>query len=317
MTQREQYLYNASIWTHHHPYIDKPRPAVTSPFSGYEVFPGWQILIMITSECNTRCRHCYLPYEGSFDPDELQNMIAQFQKDGYSVYLNGSEPLLNPEYLPAFQLADQKIVMTNGLVLVQRPEYIREIREAGIGTIGVSYHFDIQTYFSRVSLDVAKRALNIVKDAGIHARVMTTITKPYVDMIPKYCDWCIENGFEEIRFTNFIAQGRAQELDSDLILDLEDRKHYYELITALRAKYSIDELCITSCGSFGDCGSPNMSCMALNDFVILTPDYKVYPCFFQTQPGMECGIYHEGHIYTKTGFKFPRHDCTSLHLFNE
>lgn len=317
MNKREQYLYKASNWTHHHPYTDKPHPKVACPFPGYEQFPGWQIMIMITTDCNTRCEHCYIPFKGNFAPDELLRVIARFQRDGYSVYLNGSEPLLNPAYLPAFKLADQKIVMTNGLILYEHPGYINEILRVGIKTIGVSYHFDIHDTFSKVSLEVAEAALNIIRNAGIRARVMTTMTKPYVEKIPEYCAWCVEHGFTEIRFTNYMAQGRARDLDSGLILDADDRKRYYEIITTMRSQYPINELCITSCGSFGACGSPNMACMAVEDFVVLTPEYKVYPCFFQTQPGLECGIYHDGHIFTKVGFNLPKHDCACIHLFNE
>lgn len=317
MTERERYLFKASSWTHHHPYTDQPRPKVECPYEGYELFPGWQILIMLTSRCNTKCRHCYLPYNGSFDPNELPKMITSFQSYGYNVYLNGGEPLIEPAYLPAFKLADQKIVMTNGLILLEKPDYINEIRDAGIETIGVSYHFDIHEKISSIPLEIAEAALYIVESAGIHARVMTTITKPFIEKIPEYCSWCYNHKFTEIRFTNFIAQGMARKLSRELILNEDDRKRYYEIICKERAKYDKKELCITSCGSFGACGSPNMSCMSMHDFVVLAPNYKVYPCFFQTQSGMECGIYRDGLIYTVKGFKPPQHDCTCVHLFND
>lgn len=317
MTQREQYLFDSTKWSHGHPYVEKPHPKIDSPDPKYELFPGWQVFIMITSKCNTKCNHCYISYQGSFEPKELINIINGFQKDGYNVYLNGAEPLINPAYLSAFKAADQKIVMTNGLVLYEYPKYIYDIQRAGVETIGVSYHFDIHSYFSKVPLSVARTALYVVKRANMHARVMTTITKPYIDKIPEYCAWCVEYGFKEIRFTNFIAQGKARNLDRDLILNQNDREHYYEVITRERAKYDINELCITSCGSFGNCGSPHMTCAAVRDFVVLTPEYKVYPCFFQAQPGSECGFYQDGHIFTLKNFQSPEHDCASLHLFND
>ncbi|MBR1939357.1 radical SAM protein [Candidatus Saccharibacteria bacterium] len=314
---REQYLRRASEWTHHHPYTEKPRRGAYCPFPDHELFPGWQIIIMVTSACNANCQHCYIPYKGAFDPKRLIELIRSFQTDGYNVYLNGTEPLMNPDYLAAFTVADQKIVMTNGMVLCERPSYIYDIYDAGIETIGVSYHFDAQAIFNKIPLRLSQTALEITKNAGIHARVMTTVTKPYLEKIPEYCEWCVRHGFKEIRFTNFMAQGKARQLDRDLILDADDRKRYYEIISNERAKYDIEELCITSCGSFGACGSPNMACMAMRDFVVLTPEFKVYPCFFQTQPGMECGIYHGGHIFTIKNFLPPLHDCGSLHLFND
>ena len=317
MTQREQHIFNSTVWSHHHPHVEKLHPTVKSPLLDYELFPGWQIIIMVTSKCNVKCKHCYLPYKGSFNPGELKKIIIGFQHQGYNVYLNGAEPLLNSRYLPAFEAADQKIVMTNGLILCKKPNYIYEISKAGIETIGISYHFDIHSQFSKVPLELAKTALYIAKNAGIRARVMTTITKPYIEKIPEYCAWCVENDFKEIRFTNFITQGRARKMARDLILDADDRKRYYEIITAERDKYPINQLQITSCGSFGACGSPNMTCASMRDFVVLTPEYKVYPCFFQTQPGLECGIYKDGYIFTNKNYKTPEHDCASLHLFND
>ena len=314
---REQYLAAATSWTHHHPHAEKAPPQVESPVEGYEIYPGWQILIMTTSKCNARCKHCYIPYEGHFDPDELYDTIRNFQAQGYNVYLNGTEPLLEPRYLRCFKLADQKIVMTNGLAICSNSQYIYDIKEAGIETVGISYHFDAHARFSDVSPYLAEAALKIVDLAGLHARVMTTVTRPYLEKIPEYCAWCVKKGFKEIRFTNYMGQGRAKSMVDEMALTAEDRKRYYEIISEQRKKYPIDLLRISSCGSFGACGSPNMSCMAVRDFIVLTPDLKVYPCFFMTEAGRECGFYKDGYIFTKKDIVLPQHDCAALHLFNE
>lgn len=317
MTEREKYLIKASDWTHHHPYVETPRKKIESPIPGYEQYPGWQIVIMITSECNANCKMCYLPFHGKIEPNHLNEMIMNFQDQGYNVYLNGSEPLIDPRYLTSLKLADQKIVMTNGIVLYENPDYIYEIKAAGIETIGVSHHFDATEIFGSVKPYVAETALEIIEDAGVHARVMTSITRPFIEKIPEYCAWCKEKGYKEIRFTNYIAQGKAKYLDRDLILRPEDRKRYYEIITQERKKYPIDELCVTSCGSFGACGTPNMTCMAMRDFVVITPNMHVYPCIFQAEPGMECGFVHEGRVFTKKGFTLFEHDCANLLLYNK
>ncbi|GEM_PF-2525233 len=313
---RAQYLTAATSWTHHTPFAEQPRTRVPCPYEGYEQYPGWQIIIMPTTVCNAGCKHCYLRNSSSLDPDQLMEMIKNFQSQGYNVYLNGSEPLANPDYLKAFKLADQKIAMTNGEIIYENPPYIYQIADAGIKTLGISYHFDMHKEWSKIPLRLAETALSIAQNAGINARVMTTITKPFIEKIPQYCSWCVERGYPEIRFTNFMSQGRAQTLDRQLILDADDRKRYYEIISEQREKYPIDVLRISSCGSFGACGTPNFSCMAMRDFVVLTPDLKVYPCFFQIEKGMECGVYENGHIFTKIGYTQPQNDCSALRLYN-
>lgn len=317
MKTREQYLADATSWTHHEPHVEKAPPKVESPIEGYEIYPGWQILIMTTSRCNVQCEHCYIPYTGHFNPDELYDTIKNFQKQGYNVYLNGAEPLIEPGYLRCFRQAGQKIIMTNGMAITCNSQLIYDIRDAGIETVGVSYHFDIHQRFSKVSPSLAEAALKIVELADMKARVMTTITRPFLEKIPEYCAWCVKKGFREIRFTNYMSQGRAKAMKDELALTSDDCKRYYEIISEQREKYPIELLRISSCGSFGACGSPNMTCMAVHDFIVLTPDYKVYPCFFMTEPGRECGFYENGYIFTKKGIMPPRHDCAALHLFND
>ena len=134
-------------------------------------------------------------------------------------------------------------------------------------------------------------------------------------MIPEYCSWCYSNGFKNIRFTNFIAQGKAKNL-RELVMTSEDRRRYYEIITDQRKKYPIEQLKIDSCGSFGNCGTPNMSCMALRDFVVLTPDLGVYPCFFLAEHGRECGFYRDGRIWVKTEEPPSADNCLALQTFN-
>ena len=310
MTERNSYPYSASTWTHHTPYQEKPRPGVYCPYYDYEPFPGWQVVILINSQQNAD------PYQGSFEPNELCKIIKNFQECGYNVLLDGAEPLAKPDFLKAFKEADQKILTTNGMTICERPALIDEIREAGIETLGVYYHFEAQAIFSPVHLGLAKTALKLAENVGIRGRVMTTIIRPNLEKIPDYCAWCVKEGFTEICFTNFIAQDRYSRPEHNVILSEDDRKRYYEIITEQRAKYPEEVLNILSSGTFGVCGSPHMYCTAMRESVVFTPDYKIYPCIHQISPGNECGIYVNGHIFTKKNYPTAEHDCAALHLFN-
>ena len=277
----------------------------------YEVYPGRQILIMTTSQCDAPCEHRSVPFVGHFAPDELYEIVQNLQKQGYRVFLDGAEPLVERGYLKSFRLANQKIVSTNGLSIASNSQFVYDIREAGIETVGVSYHFDIQQQLSKVSPSLAEAALKIVELAGMKARVLTTITRPYLEKIPEYCAWCVKNGFREIRFANYISQEGAA-------LSPDDRRRYYEIISEQREKYPVDALRILSCGSFGFCGTFDMTCMAARDCVVLAPDKKVYSCFFQMRPESECGYYKDDQIFVKE--KTVSHYNCSAHclcLFND
>ena len=41
----------------------------------YEVYPGRQILIMTTSQCDAPCEHRSVPFVGHFAPDELYEIV--------------------------------------------------------------------------------------------------------------------------------------------------------------------------------------------------------------------------------------------------
>lgn len=63
----------------------------------YVEFSGSNVTIMTFSDCNARCKHCYIGYDGNFDGNELFDLCEKL-KQKYSVRLNGTELLLHPEF---------------------------------------------------------------------------------------------------------------------------------------------------------------------------------------------------------------------------
>lgn len=280
-----------------------------SPIEGYERFSGRQVIIMTTLRNNGECENYYIPFSDHFDSDELYETVRNFQNQGYSVRLDGTEPLLDPWHLKSFKLAGQKTAATNGLVLTENSHYIFTIREAGIENINVSYHFDLQKDLSGVPPRLVEAALRIITLGWLKASLTTIITRPYLEKIPEYCEWCIKRGVTEIHFVNYLPQGKAND---NWVLTPDDRKRYYDIISEQRRKYSAGSLRISSSCSFGACESSNITCRAAYESVVLTPEYKVYPCPFMMKPGKECGFYKDGFVFIKKNLAFPRHDCVAL-----
>ncbi len=56
---------------------------------------------MSCSDCNTNCKHFYISYSysGNFSGDTLYTIAYKLIKNGYSVLINGAEPLLHEDYL--------------------------------------------------------------------------------------------------------------------------------------------------------------------------------------------------------------------------
>lgn len=132
----------------------------------------------------------------------------------------------------------------------------------------------------------------VIREKGLKLCLMCTITGLNYKLIPNYCKKAVELGATAIKFTNFISQGNARNLDSKLILNEEQLEEFFEIIYNQRQKYDKEVLDIRRCGSFGNdlIHKCNFHCTAGTITVCITPDLKVYPCIFQCKQGNEIGF---------------------------
>ena len=86
-------------------------------------FDGTRVKIMVTSACNTACKHCCLGFSGTMAPDVLEEMISSLSPR-YELRLDGSELLLDDRYVRLMKRIGQDNVLTNGRILLQKPERI-------------------------------------------------------------------------------------------------------------------------------------------------------------------------------------------------
>lgn len=94
-------------------------------------FQGKNLIIMCCSSCNVKCKHCYIEYKGNFSYDELKKIVLELN-DKYNISLNGSELLLNKEYLKILKIIKQDRVLTNGIVIHNNLPLLTEMKKNGI-----------------------------------------------------------------------------------------------------------------------------------------------------------------------------------------
>lgn len=281
----------------------------------YRLFKGSVVKILSCSECNVKCKHCYISFSGSFNDNELYEVVTKLSKK-YEVRINGTEPLLHDGYLKSIEKANQTLVLTNGLVFKDNLDYLDKLKSFGIKTIGISYHFEWHNQISKVDQKFLENLFKIIISKGLEVQIMTTITSKNYKNVSDYCKYCEINNIRRIRFTNFMLQGRATELEKELILSDEQLKEFLLMIKELRHDYNKDKLDIQRCGSFGPLENSNFECTSGSDSVVLTPDYKVYPCLFMAKSGNEIGYYENGEIYINKEFKNDSKECKALKLYN-
>lgn len=77
---------------------------------------------------------------GNLEGSELYDMVEKL-KDRYEIYINGSEPLINRDYLKSYELSQYGSPIINGLVFYNNFDYIDKLKSAGITNLRISYHF--------------------------------------------------------------------------------------------------------------------------------------------------------------------------------
>lgn len=283
-----------------------------------KLYTGKTVAIMSCTKCNINCKHCYISYGGNMNGNELYDMVDKL-KDKYEIMINGSEPLMNKEYLKSYKLSKFSSPITNGLVFYNNFEYIDELKKAGIDNLRISYHFDMHEKISVVPKEFLEQLFKEIKKRDVKLTIMCSLSKANYENMEQYCEMAKDMGAEVIKFTNFINQGKAKKMDEDLFLDKQDYKKFFELLHKVRDKYDKNVLEIKRCGSFGEdtYGKSNFCCDAGVDYVCITPDKNVYPCIFFCQPGNEIGYYKDGNIYITKEVNNDQTKCLAKEKYND
>ena len=263
-----------------------------------EEFKGREVTIMTCSNCNAKCKHCYISYDGNFEQDVLYNLCGELIKK-YRVLLNGTEILLHPEYFECLKLVGQNFLLTNGIELARNPKIIETIAKAGVKFVGTSYHYGIHSEISTVSQQIVEENIARLRESEIGTDLRVTITNRNYMLIPKMCEKAVSLGATGIKFTNYMQMGAALNLVQDNVLAEWQIEEFFALLEQVRRIYSKEELLIRRCGSFGNDTNNSGSkfcCTAGMESVVITPDLNVYPCFFLAKKGMEIGHVEDGKI---------------------
>lgn len=281
-------------------------------------YSGKKVTIMATSKCNVKCKHCYISYSGCFNPEELKEIVNNLSKK-YFVSINGAELLTDIGYLNVLKELNQVGFISNGL-FVSKPEVLKKLKECNIECVAMSMHYGIHDKLSVIPQQLIENNVKILRENGIKSKIFITLTKKNYMLIPEMCEYVRSIGASGVWFTNYIKQGKAINLNEDYVLNIEEKKEFFRLLNEARTKYSKDELVIERCGSFGEdiyTGKKNFRCTAIHDFVVMTPDKNIYPCFFLAQPGNEIGKYIDGKIFLYDNYKESWDGCLAARICND
>ena len=169
--------------------------------------------IAVTNVCNARCRFCNFPQVPAdervmADPEGLLKGLVRAREAGIRyISLTGGEPLLYPE-LPEVlarcrQLGIQTILCTNGALL--NPRRIRELRDAGLGTLIISMDADSPDRHDEhrglpgLTAHI-KEMMPLLGEAGLHPVASVTLSR-LVEDLEGMMRFLYRMGFRRVTFS--------------------------------------------------------------------------------------------------------------------
>lgn len=279
------------------------------------------IVLMVNSECNLKpkCRDCYIPYKGQRDSKETVRLTEKLKERGYNVIIAGGETLLNPDYLESYQIAEQKYVLSNGILLFKNPEIFDVLHKKGIEKIRVSSHFGIQRYLRSVPDSIVARVVEESKKRGFTIEINTTISRENYLNVFEMCKKAYKFESSGIKFIRFLRSGNGR-FCSLSTLNANEREEFFGLVDSSRKYYSKDKLEIVVHGNFGpkrgskgeELSKENKYCPAGKTFFVISPENTVFGCpFLMSKP---IGKLVEGKIEIKRELHSRRDICLADYL---
>ncbi len=274
-------------------------------------YEGKYVQIMAMSECPNNCEHCFIHYKGHINFDELDTMMDNYSKD-YRVILNGTELLMNNKYLELCNKYNQNFIYTNGMLLT--PEKMEVLKKNNINRITMSLHYGIQEQISKIGLEETAKLIKETIANGFEVRVLCTIDRDNYKLLPEIAEYVKSLGVKSLKFINMLKEGKAENNIGDVFLNQEEIYEFFDILYDVRKKYDPKEFYVTRNGAFGDDkgNKNNFTCPAGKDWVLLTPDHRVFPC-----NGLQYDEYCIGHwndegVYIDKPFEHDRKECYVL-----
>lgn len=247
-----------------------------------------KIILQVNSKCNAKCRHCYVTDLGERSPEEAIKLAALFAGQADEVIIAGTEILLKPEYLKAHASIKSKAVQSNGILIVQKPELLDEMKKQGIEELHLSMHFDAQKKLNAIPDSLVEKAMAAAIAKGFNIQLNTVITKDNYLRIGEMCGKAHELGAYAIRFIRYVKAGKAASLTSPLSVSEEERQEFFRRIDDARKAFAKDTLEIKVHGNWNPrqgtrgeaLAKENKYCPAGKELFIIAPNNEVFGCPF-------------------------------------
>lgn len=176
----------------------------------------------ITDECDQRCKHCYI-----FSEDYNKPLITTSYENIEKIFFNcmrmcekvdripyfsitGGDPILHPNFWRLLELFKENHVRFG---ILGNPFHLNDDTCKRLHSYGCEFYQlsldglkETHDYFRKDgSFATTIEKISTIKKAGIHANIMTTVSKTNIDEIPYIIDKVVENDVDLFSFARYCA----------------------------------------------------------------------------------------------------------------
>lgn len=204
--------------------------------------------IEITSRCNERCIHCYIPHENKdtdIDPKLFYKTLKQCEEMGVmDITLSGGEPMAHPDFLDFLREAKQRdfyVTILSNLTLIN-DEIISELKSTCLSGVQVSLYSmesEVHDSITKVpgSFEKTKSAILKLIDNDIPVQISCPTMLQNKNSYRSVAKWANEHGIRA--YTDCILMARYDHTTDNLNnrITLDDMENVFNDIIECDISY--------------------------------------------------------------------------------
>jgi len=258
--------------------------------------------IELTSKCNERCVHCYIPHEyklHDIDEELYYSVLNQLKEMGtLGVTLSGGEPMVHPkfkEFLKKAKDMDFYVHVLTNLTLLD-DDIVRIMREGNTCGVQVSLYSMVAEHHDAIttikgSFEKTKNAILKLIDNNIPVQINCPVMKGNKDDVCEVIKWghqhkirvnvdysiMAEYDHQTSNLANRLSPEECRNVIKGIIDCDEDYREQINDIKSLESITNIKDIKDTSNEPFCGVGI-NTACMVANGNVYPCPGWQGYIC---------------------------------------
>lgn len=247
--------------------------------------------IELTSKCNERCIHCYIPHEKKdtdIEYDLMMNVLNQCKEMGVmTLVFSGGEPMLHPNFCKFLKCAkdlDFNVTILSNLTLLN-DEIIAALKYKHIACVNVSLYSmepEVHDAITTVKGSFEKTKNNILRliDNNIAVQINCPVMKQNKNSFHEVIIWGQDHKCSVV--TDYIIMGRSDCTIDNLNnrLSKDDMRYVIEKIAENNVFFRTDlktEGVFATCKTANDNANERVCGVALSTMCMVA-NGNVYPC---------------------------------------